>query len=130
MAKLVVCLSQVPILVSETSREDAGLGQCGWNPQGMNSGLASLCFYSGWPFKSVLHGDKSLLTAWGPLNCGGALPSVRKGGSMSSEGWPGSLLVPSLHPGYSVSTWNLRACWCPTPQGGIGEIKFGAQREK
>lgn len=47
MAKLVVCRSQVPILVSETSREDAGLGQCGWDPQGVNSGLASAPIQAG-----------------------------------------------------------------------------------
>ena len=87
---MALCCSQIPILVSGTSREDAGVGQCGRDPQGVNSGLASLCSYSSWPFKSVLHGDRSLLTA-----CG-ALPSVYKGGNMPGGGWHGSLLVLSL----------------------------------
>lgn len=109
MAKLVICRSQVPVLVSETSREDAGLGQCGWNPQGMNSGLASLCFYSGWPFKSVLHGDNCL---WGPPICPQRRIHVQWGlawkppGSLSPP-WlqcfhlePESLLVPRT-PGWN-----------------------------
>ena len=97
-----------------------GGSECGRDPQGMNSGLASLCSHSGWPLKSVLHGDRSLLTV-----CG-ALPSVHKEGNMPGGGWHGSLLVPSLHSGYSVSTWNPSVY---TPGYNRGNEVWGTEEE-